>query len=156
MKQIVADLFGRLKNGDVLVLSGSLPKGLPSDTYAGIIKRSNKAGVMTILDAEGEVLRLGMAEHPTIAKPNQAEFGTLFPNADARSSGQWASSLMKALGDTKGSIFLSLGSKGVAVVKAGEQTLWRGQVSIKGSQRLGEDIGSGYSMVGALAVGLQQ
>ena len=56
-----------------LVLSGSLPPGLPAGCYAELIAMAARAGVPVLLDAHGEALRLGAAAGPAIVKPNLAE-----------------------------------------------------------------------------------
>jgi tagatose 6-phosphate kinase len=71
-----------------VVLSGSLPPGLPDGTYATLIAAAAGAGVPAVLDAHGEPLRLGAAAGPAIVKPNLPELGALAgrpltPGADA-------------------------------------------------------------------------
>src|SRR5262252_6056856 len=44
---------------DAVVLSGSLPPGLPPDTYAGLAARAAAAAVPVVLDAGGPALRYG-------------------------------------------------------------------------------------------------
>src|SRR5215469_6353717 len=58
---------------DAVVLSGSLPPGLPPDTYAGLAARAAAVAVPVVLDAGGPALRYGAAAGPAIAKPNLAE-----------------------------------------------------------------------------------
>ena len=59
-----------------VVLSGSLPPGLPPGSYAELITTASAAGVPVLLDAHGEALRLGAAAGPAIVKPNLAELET--------------------------------------------------------------------------------
>jgi 1-phosphofructokinase family hexose kinase len=56
-----------------VVLSGSLPPGVPEDAYAGLTASAVLAGVPVILDASGDPLRLGAAAGPALIKPNLAE-----------------------------------------------------------------------------------
>jgi tagatose 6-phosphate kinase len=56
-----------------VVLSGSLPPGLPAGCYAELIALAAGAGVPVLLDAHGDALRLGAAAGPAIVKPNLAE-----------------------------------------------------------------------------------
>ena len=60
-----------------VVLSGSLPPGLPADTYAQLIETAAAAGVPAVLDAHGEALLRGAAVRPVIVKPNLAELEAL-------------------------------------------------------------------------------
>ena len=56
-----------------VVLTGSLPPGLPAGSYAELTGIAAAAGVPTVLDAEGEPLLRGLAAGPAVVKPNLAE-----------------------------------------------------------------------------------
>jgi tagatose 6-phosphate kinase len=56
-----------------VVLTGSLPPGLPHDVYADLVHRARKAGVPVVLDADAEALALGVLAEPDIVKPNLDE-----------------------------------------------------------------------------------
>ncbi len=68
-----ADYTAALAGAAVVVLTGSLPPGLPPGTYADLIRRAAQADVPAVVDAGGEVLRLAAAAGPAIVKPNLAE-----------------------------------------------------------------------------------
>ena len=55
----------------VVVLSGSLPPGLPDDTYAELIRLS--PNVKSIVDTSGHPLAAAVAAHPDVIKPNRYE-----------------------------------------------------------------------------------
>ncbi len=63
----------RVRPGDVWVLSGSLPPGVPSDFYAQLVALVQAKGAKALLDASGEALRLGCAASPYLVKPNAVE-----------------------------------------------------------------------------------
>ncbi len=65
-----------LSGCEAVVVSGSLPPGLPAGCYAELIALAAGAGVPVLLDAHGEALRLGAAAGPAIVKPNLAELET--------------------------------------------------------------------------------
>ncbi len=65
-----ADLIGR---ASVVVLSGSLPAGVPCDAYADLIEIARRHGVPSILDTSGPALAAGLAAGPDVIKPNAAE-----------------------------------------------------------------------------------
>jgi len=71
------DYRAALAAADAVVLSGSLPPGLPDRTYATLIAAASDAGVPAVLDAHGEALRLGTAAGPAIVKPNLSELEAL-------------------------------------------------------------------------------
>lgn len=58
-------------------LSGSLPKGLPSDAYAQLIGIIQSNGAKAILDSSGEALRHGIEAKPFAIKPNERELADL-------------------------------------------------------------------------------
>jgi fructose-1-phosphate kinase PfkB-like protein len=58
---------------DFVVLSGSLPRAVDADFYSDLIHELNRRQVTTVLDAEGEPLRLGLEAEPFLVSPNQRE-----------------------------------------------------------------------------------
>ncbi|MDB6109488.1 MAG: tagatose-6-phosphate kinase [Pedosphaera sp.] len=56
-----------------VVLSGSLPRGVPVDAYAQLIRLAHGAGVKAILDCDGEALRAAVGARPFLIKPNEHE-----------------------------------------------------------------------------------
>ncbi len=62
---------------DTVVFAGSLPRGVHDDFYAELIRDLNRRNLQTVLDAEGEALRLGTAAEPFLVTPNQREAESL-------------------------------------------------------------------------------
>jgi 1-phosphofructokinase family hexose kinase len=58
---------------DTVVFAGSLPRGVDDGFYAETIRDLNRRGIKTILDSEGEPLRLGTSAEPFLVSPNQRE-----------------------------------------------------------------------------------
>jgi 1-phosphofructokinase/tagatose 6-phosphate kinase len=65
------------RGADVVVFAGTLPRGVAQDFYAESIRELNRRGARTVLDTEGEPLRLGAAAEPYLVTPNQAEAESL-------------------------------------------------------------------------------
>lgn len=63
---------------ELLVMSGSIPPGVPTDIYQRLIRMAHKRNVKTVLDASGEPLILGLQEKPYLIKPNTLEFEQAF------------------------------------------------------------------------------
>ena len=59
--------------GDALVLSGSVPSCLGRDCYARILARLEGRGILTVVDASGELLKKALRYHPFLIKPNDRE-----------------------------------------------------------------------------------
>jgi tagatose 6-phosphate kinase len=58
---------------ETVVGSGSLPRGLPADFYAELIRRAKARQRRFILDTSGAHFTQGMKETPYMVKPNQEE-----------------------------------------------------------------------------------
>lgn len=77
MKQLYEKL-GRLKDGDTLVLAGSIPAGMPEHVYQEILAFLGVKKIRTVVDATGELLLNVLKYHPFLVKPNHHELGALF------------------------------------------------------------------------------
>jgi tagatose 6-phosphate kinase len=64
-----------LPSAAAMVLSGSLPDGLPPDMYATLVRYATEAGVPVILDAGGEELLLAVRNHPALVVADSADAG---------------------------------------------------------------------------------
>lgn len=71
-------LVDDLAEGDMLVLSGSVPKGMDEDIYAKLMARVAERGVRTAVDASKGLLRHALRGRPFLIKPNHIELGELF------------------------------------------------------------------------------
>ena len=65
--------LGSLEGFDVVILSGSLPKDWPADTYRHLVEAARKTGAKVVLDASGKALVEGVKAHPDVIKPNAEE-----------------------------------------------------------------------------------
>ena len=70
-----SELFERIEEGDICVISGSVPPGAPEDIYADLITALKEKGCRTFLDTSGVCLAKGLEAGPYFAKPNAAEAG---------------------------------------------------------------------------------
>ncbi len=61
------------KGASICVFAGSLPRGIEPNVYAGLIREVRKLGVTTMLDTDGEPLRLAMRAAPEVVSPNELE-----------------------------------------------------------------------------------
>jgi 1-phosphofructokinase family hexose kinase len=73
----LAMLVGKLhylsRGADLVVFAGTLPRGVDEDFYADAIRELARRGVQTVLDSEGQPLRLGTEAEPFLVSPNQRE-----------------------------------------------------------------------------------
>jgi 1-phosphofructokinase/tagatose 6-phosphate kinase len=61
------------RGADLVVVSGSLPRGVDRAFYGELIRELGRIQVLTVLDADGEPLRLGLEAEPFLVSPNQRE-----------------------------------------------------------------------------------
>ena len=67
-----------LKEGDVLVLAGSIPASLPDSIYRDICQRLLGRGIMIVVDATKDLLMNVLPLKPFLIKPNHHELGEMF------------------------------------------------------------------------------
>lgn len=67
-----------LQEGDVLVLAGSVPAGIPSTIYKELLDRLSGRGILTVVDAAEELLTDVLPKRPFLIKPNQHELEAIF------------------------------------------------------------------------------
>jgi 1-phosphofructokinase family hexose kinase len=61
------------RGADMVVFSGTLPRGVDDSFYADAIRDLNRRHVPAVLDSEGVPLRLGVEAEPFLVSPNQRE-----------------------------------------------------------------------------------
>lgn len=80
MQKLYAQL-DEICEGDTLVLSGSIPNCLPSDTYEKIMARLRGRGIRIAVDATRDLLVNVLKYRPFLIKPNNHELGEIFGTA---------------------------------------------------------------------------
>jgi tagatose 6-phosphate kinase len=69
--RLAADFRALLDGADAVVLSGSLPAGLPVETYGSLTSYAVRAGVPVILNAGGSPLREAASRGPALVIPDE-------------------------------------------------------------------------------------
>lgn len=67
-----------LTQGDILILSGSLPGSVTTDIYKDLMEEVDGKGIPVIVDAIGDALLKTLPLHPFLMKPNHQELSELF------------------------------------------------------------------------------
>lgn len=137
----------RLEEGDLVVLSGSIPRGVPKDTYCTWTQACKKHGAKVFLDADGELLQAGLQAAPYLIKPNNHELQALLGEKleTPKELERAARELMKKYGIEK--VVVSMGGEGALYVTA-EETLYAEGLKVP----VGSTVGAGDSVVAALVV----
>ncbi|MCC9074726.1 hexose kinase [Litorilinea aerophila] len=89
LTQVVARLEALAPAAWGVACAGSIPPGLPADSYRTLILAGRRHGLVTLLDASGPGLRAGVASQPDILKVNLRELAELVPEV-----GAWRQALM--------------------------------------------------------------
>jgi 1-phosphofructokinase family hexose kinase len=78
------------QGASICVFAGSLPRGVDQDVYYSLIRDVRRLGVTTMIDSDGEPLRLAMRAEPDLVSPNELEaeelVGHEFNDVDDRAS----------------------------------------------------------------------
>ncbi|HFI0445982.1 TPA: tagatose-6-phosphate kinase [Streptococcus suis] len=110
----IEHLRNLLSKVEVVVISGSLPKGLESDYYVKIVELCKKFDVAVVLDCSGEALKkvLESKEKPTVIKPNTEELSQLIGSDVTDENQELQSVLSSQMFQGIEWIVVSLGAKG--------------------------------------------
>ena len=73
LELFVDKLLYLAKGAGVCAFCGSLPRGVDDGLYATLVQEMHKLGVSTVLDSEGEPLRMATRAGPTVVAPNEPE-----------------------------------------------------------------------------------
>ena len=73
LEMLIEKLHYLARGADFVVLSGSLPRKVPTTFYAEAVRDLARRDVRVVLDSEGEALRYGVEATPFLVSPNQRE-----------------------------------------------------------------------------------
>ncbi len=144
LEELLSRLLANILPGDLVVLSGSLPKGAPKDTYRTWTAACREKGAKVILDADGDRLACGLEASPYLIKPNNHELSLLLgQNLETKEElAQAAKNLMARYGIAE--VVVSMGAEGALYVT--EETTIRAE-GLK--VPVGSTVGAGDSVVAA-------
>jgi 1-phosphofructokinase family hexose kinase len=144
------------KRANWLCLGGSLPPSTPREAWRTLCQIGREEGAKVALDADGEVMKLGMEAGPDLIKPNLKEAERLLGRALAGTAEAVPASheLRQRLVDAGSSdpiVILSMGAQGAILCSS--QGTWMAHpapVEVKST------IGSGDSLIGGFLSGLER
>jgi 1-phosphofructokinase family hexose kinase len=108
-----------LKRANLLVLSGSLPRGLPTDVYAKLIRIAHRAGVKVLLDCDGAPFKAAVGARPFLVKPNEHELA-LWWGQRLNSEAQIVAAARSLSEQTRGWVLVSRGGDQSLLVNVAE------------------------------------
>lgn len=150
-KGALETLFNKLdmlKEGDFLVLAGSIPNTLPKNIYETIMERLKEKNIKFVVDATGELLLKVLKYKPFLIKPNHHELAELF-NVEIKTEEEiitYAKKLQEMGGEN---VLISMAEQGAIFITS------EGEV-IKSSAPKGilkNSVGAGDSMVAGFIAG---
>jgi 1-phosphofructokinase family hexose kinase len=144
---VVAAAKRQISRAPLTILSGALPRTLPRDTYARLVRHGHLHGRRLILDCDGEPFARALAEHPFLVKPNQFELGQWL-GRPLRSETAVISAAFKLAEATGGWVLVSRDAAGALLVNAGVRlalTARAPKVEVRNT------VGAGDAMLAAVA-----
>jgi 1-phosphofructokinase family hexose kinase len=118
---LVAGLLAAVHPGDLVVCTGSLPRGAPADLYARCVGELRGRGVLTLVDTSGPGLALAVRAGPDVLKVNEdelrADAGLTGPDDDAL---PLDALMQRALDAGAGAVVVTRGAAGLRYRSADE------------------------------------
>jgi len=140
----------KIATSKFVVLSGSAPKGLPTDIYAQLIALADEQKIRTVLDTSGELLVEGVKAKPFLIKPNCKELEYL-TGRRLRELSEIKEAALQLVTEGIAHVLVSLGEKGMLYATEG-RCLFAKAPKVKALNT----VGSGDSAVAAAVMALQQ
>jgi 6-phosphofructokinase 2 len=149
-EDITLRIHKALNEGDILVLSGSLPAKTPVDYYAKLIQSVASKKVKIVIDTSGEPLKEALKEKVFLLKPNQKELAQMVGKAFLTSAEQEAVALDMVKSGKATYVVVSLGERG-AFLASHSGIFYQAVPSVA----VKSTIGAGDSMVAGLLYGIK-
>lgn len=130
---------------DIVILSGSLPKGADKKTYQKWILSLNEKDVCVFLDADGDAFKQGIEAKPYLVKPNVSELSQ-YRGKDLTTTDEIIAAAQEILAKGVSYLIVSRGAQG-ALFFTPEKTYEAQGLSVE----VGSTVGAGDALVAAMA-----
>jgi len=135
---------------EVVVISGSMPRGIEKEYYYELIQLAKDMGKVVLFDSSGELLAAGIKAKPHVIKPNRAELMELIGRKiSTKEEVIAAASEIQANGIEN--VIVSLGGDGAIFVTA--EGVFQGTTP---NIPIVNTVGCGDSLVAGFAVGIRR
>lgn len=146
--KVLFEKLSHLEQGDVLVLSGSIPACVDEDIYERIMEMLDGRGIRIVVDAEKDLLLNVLKYRPFLIKPNNHELGQMFGVTVATDEDIAAyAGKLREMGAVN--VLVSMAKDG-AILVAEDGSIYRQGVA-RGTVR--NSVGAGDSMVAGFIAG---
>ncbi len=148
-----------IESEDILVLSGSVPEGVPVTIYRDLTLLAHEKGARVILDADAELFSYGIEACPDVIKPNEEElrrYISIQRNTEWKSISenlQLREQIRQFLKHGIHQVILSKGKEGACFYEAGS-ALYTSCPAL--SVEVHSTVGAGDAMVAAWAYAMEQ
>lgn len=146
-------LFEKLEKvqaGDTVVLSGSVPKNMPTDIYGKIVQKLSRRGAKFAVDTSGEALTDSLKFSPFLIKPNLEELSEIFETEITKQNAAHYAERLQALGAQN--VLVSMGKDGAQLYCADGKTLFMPAAEGKTVNT----VGAGDSMLAGFLAGYEK
>lgn len=150
----IENLYKKLDNvrqGDTLVLSGSVPTTLPKNIYEAILFRVNGRGVNVVIDAEKELLLNTLKYKPLLIKPNLKELSDIAGKA-LKSDTDIIEAAEVLKGNGARNVLVSMGADGALLLAENGKNYRAKAHEVKAKNT----VGAGDSMVAGFLFGIER
>ena len=110
-QQAFLELLENLENPELLIISGSLAKGIPEDFYDVILQICRKRNTEVVLDISSKQLKSLLSYQPLLIKPNDTELYEIF-SLSVRNEEDAVEALKQLHKKGARNILLTMGAKG--------------------------------------------
>ena len=136
---------------DIIVASGSLPAGVPTEFYGEITRYAANNGIRVVVDTAGEALHRTFGKGLYLMKPNLREL-ELFAGEKLQDESQIKTVARRLIAEGLSEVIVvSMGAAGAALITAEEYQHLRAPIV-----KVQSKVGAGDSMVAGLVMGLAQ
>lgn len=141
--------LSNLKENDILVLSGSIPKGIKEDIYEEICEKIKDKNVKIVVDSTKKLLLNTLKYRPFLIKPNHHELGEIF-NVQILNQDQAIEYAKKLQQKGAQNVLVSMGEKGSILLDENGKSYKKAAISNK---NVINTVGAGDSMVAGFLAG---
>ena len=143
--------LNEIRDGDTLVIAGSIPSSMPDDTYERMLEAISDRDVRIVVDATKKLLVNSLKYKPFLIKPNRQELSEIF-GVDVKSeedTEKYAKELQK-MGARN--VLISLGGEGAMLIDEFGEKHKAGVLK----EKVINTVGSGDSMVAGFVAGYEK
>ncbi len=120
VESLVRGLLGAVSAGDLVVCTGSLPRGVAPELYARCVRDLRGHGVRTVVDTSGTALALAVRAAPDVLKVNEQELRADAGLAEDDDPADLDTLMERVLASGVGAVVITRGADGLSYRSATE------------------------------------